>query len=59
MNKKVNLVVEILLAAAVIPVIILIYTFVVSKYGGSVVTALSDLLKFQRLRVMKQYARQV
>jgi hypothetical protein len=46
MNKKVNLVVEILLAAAVIPVIILIYTFVVSKYGGSIVTALSSLFKF-------------
>lgn len=46
MNKKVNLVIEILLAAAVIPVIILIYTFVVSKYGGSIVAALNDLFKF-------------
>ena len=46
MNKKVNLVVEILLAAEVIPVIILIYTFVVSKYGGSIVAALNDLFKF-------------
>jgi hypothetical protein len=46
MNKKVNLFIEILLAATVIPVIMLIYTFVVSKYGGSIVTALSDLFKF-------------
>lgn len=46
MNKKVNLVIEILLAAVVIPVIMLMYTFVVSKYGESVVTALSDLFKF-------------
>lgn len=46
MNKKVNLVIEILVAAVVIPVIMLIYTFVVSKYGGSVVAALSDLFKF-------------
>ena len=46
MNKKVNLFIEILLAATVIPVIILIYTFVVSKYGGNIVTALSDLFKF-------------
>lgn len=46
MNKKVNLFLEILLAAVVIPVIMLVYTFVVSKYGGSIVTALSDLFKF-------------
>lgn len=46
MNKKVDLVVEILLAAVVIPVIMLIYTFVVSKYGGSIVTALSNLFNF-------------
>lgn len=46
MNKKVNLVIEILLAAVVIPVIMIIYTVVVSKYGGSIVTALSDLFKF-------------
>lgn len=46
MNKKVNLVVEILLAAAVIPVIMLIYTIVVLKYGGNMATALSDLFKF-------------
>lgn len=46
MNKKVNLFIEILLAAVVIPVIMIIYTVVVSKYGGSVTTALSDLFKF-------------
>lgn len=46
MNKKVNLVIEILAAAVVIPVIMIIYTVVVSKYGGSVTTALSDLFKF-------------
>lgn len=46
MNKKVNLVIEILVAAVVIPVIMIIYTVVVSKYGGNMVTALSDLFKF-------------
>lgn len=46
MKKRVDLITMILLAAVVIPVIMIIYTVVVSKYGGSVTTALSDLFKF-------------
>ena len=46
MKKRVDLITMILLAAAVIPVIVLIYTLFISRYSGSIVTALSDLFKF-------------